>query len=110
MKTIRVYRHAQCATCARFARVAHFFDWLNRVDDSTETPRSGPLRLGEVAVEDLSTGRILKGAEGMDLVWRNIPVYAPFRLLLRIPSFRRYLEKNVGGSACDTSSVSAVQR
>ena len=109
MKTIRVYRHADCATCARFARVAQFFDWLDRVDLSTETPNSGPLRLGEVVVEELSTGRILKGAEGMDLIWRNIPIYAPFRPLLRVPSFRRYLEKNVGGcedDACEVTSKS----
>jgi hypothetical protein len=107
MKTIRVYRNAQCATCARFARVARFFDWLDRVDLSTETPKTGPLRLGEVVVEELSSGRILRGAEGMDLIWRNIPVYAPFRLLLRVPSFRRFLEKNVGGCKDNTCQVSS---
>jgi hypothetical protein len=110
MKSIRVYRHADCQTCARFARVAQFFDWLDRVDVSTEAPKTGPLRLGEVVVEELSSGRILKGAEGMDLIWRNIPIYAPFRLLLRVPSFRRYLEKNVGGCEGNTCEVKSEPR
>jgi hypothetical protein len=105
MKTIRVYRNGHCATCARFAKVAHFFDWLDRVDLSTDTPKTGPLRVGEVVVEELSSGRILRGAEGIDLVWRNIPAYAPFRLLLRIPAFRRYLEKNVNGEANNSCEV-----
>jgi hypothetical protein len=107
MKRIRVYRNAQCAKCARFARTGHFFDWLDRMDVSTETPKTGPLRLGEVVVEDLSSGRILKGAEGIELIFRNIPAYAPFRLLLRVPSLRRYVEKEVSGcegNACEISS------
>ncbi len=107
MKMIRVYRNAHCAKCARFARVGHFFDWLDRMDDSTETPKTGPLRLGEVVVEELSSGRILKGAEGIELIFRNIPAYAPFRLLFRVPSFRRYVEKEVSGcegNACEISS------
>jgi hypothetical protein len=107
MKTIRVYRHAGCATCARFARVAQFFDWLDRVVHSTETPKTGPLHLGEVVVEELSSGRILKGVEGMDLIWRNIPIYAPFRLLLMVPSFRRYLERHVGGFEDNASEVTS---
>jgi hypothetical protein len=107
MKKIRVYRNAHCATCARFAKVAQFFDWLHRVDLSIETPKTGPLRVGEVVVEELASGRILRGAEGMDLIWGNIPVYAPFRLLLRVPSFRRFLEKNVSGCKDNTCEVSS---
>jgi hypothetical protein len=106
MKRIRVYRNAHCAKCARFARVGLFFDWLDRLDASTETPRTGPLQMGEVVVEDLSTGRILKGAEGIELIFRNIPVYVPFLLLLRVPSLRHYVEKEVSGcegGACEVS-------
>jgi hypothetical protein len=106
MKRIRVYRNADCAKCARFARVGLFFDWLDRLDASTETPTTGPLRLGEVVVEDLSTGRILKGAEGIDLIFRNIPMYAPFRLLLRVPSVCRYVEKEVSGCEGDACEIS----
>ena len=107
MKQIRVYRHADCAKCARFAKVGLFFDWLDRMEVSTDTPTTGPLRLGEVVVEDLSSGHILKGAEGIDLIFRNIPMYAPFRLLLRVPSLRRYVEKEVSGcegNACEIAS------
>jgi hypothetical protein len=108
MKRIRVYRHAHCAKCARFARAGHFFDWLDRLDVSTETPTTGPLCLGEVVVEDLASGRFFKGAEGIELIFRNIPAYAPFRLLLRVPSLRRYVEKEVSrceGNACEITST-----
>ncbi len=54
MTLIRVYRNPECAKCARFARVLPFVDWFHRVDASTETPRTGALRLGEIAVEELS--------------------------------------------------------
>jgi hypothetical protein len=104
MKRIRVYRNAHCAKCAQFARAGLFFDWLDRLEASTETPKTGPLRLGEVIVEDLSSGRILKGAEGIDLIFRHIPAYVPFRPLLRVPSLRRYVEKEVSGcegNACE---------
>jgi hypothetical protein len=73
MKRIRVYRNAHCAKCARFARAGHFFGWLDRMDVSTETPTTGPLRLGEVVVEDLSSGRIKKGAEGIEQKHRRHP-------------------------------------
>jgi len=59
MKMIRVYRNSDCAKCASFARVHRFFDWRQRLDLSTETPRSGSLRLGEVVLEDLGSSRIL---------------------------------------------------
>lgn len=107
MKKIRVYRNADCAKCARFARAGHLFDWLDRMDVSTETPTTGPLRLGEVVVEDLSSGRILKGAEGIELIFRNIPAYAPFRLLLRVPLVRRYIEKEVSGCEGDACEIAS---
>lgn len=105
MKRIRVYRNVHCVKCARFARVALFFDWLDRIDGSIETPRTGPLRLGEVVVEELSSGRIFKGAEGIDLIFQNIPAYVPFRLLLRVPPLRRYIEKEVNGCEGDTCEL-----
>lgn len=51
------------------------------------------LRRGEVVVEELTGGRILTGVEGIELIFRHIPAYTPFRLLFRVPSFRRYVEK-----------------
>src|SRR5437870_4620358 len=63
MKRIRVYRNPNCARCAKFAKVARFFDWLGRLDHFTEAPKTGPLRIGEVVVEDLSKGQIFRGAD-----------------------------------------------
>lgn len=107
MKTIRVYRNPDCAKCARFAKAGLFFDWLKRLDASTDTPKTGPLRLGEVVVEDLSNGRMLRGAEGIELIFRNIPVYIPFLLLLKVPPLRRYVEKEVSGCDGDACEVAA---
>jgi hypothetical protein len=108
MKKIRVYRNPDCARCARFAKVARFFDWFDRVEHSTEAPKTGPLRLGEVVVEDFSDGGIHRGADGIEMIWRQIPVYAPFRLLFKLPAFRRFVDQGVsGGGAC---AVNAQER
>ncbi len=99
MKVIRVYRNPHCAKCARFAKTLRFVDWFDRVDASIEDPKTGPLRLGEVVVEELSSGRILAGASGIELISRQIPAYAPLRVLLKVPAFRRYVEREVSGKA-----------
>jgi len=41
--------------------------------------------MGEVVVEDLSNGQIHRGADGIELIARNIPAYLPLRLLLKVP-------------------------
>ena len=46
MKRITIYRHKDCARCAKISRVHTFFDWLGRVECSTEEAPSGPLRMG----------------------------------------------------------------
>jgi hypothetical protein len=99
MKAILIHRHPDCARCARIARAHHLFDWLDRVEDTTEPPRSGPLRMGEVIVEDLRTGGLHGGAEAFGLICRQIPLYAPARVLLRFPAFRRRVDLDMGG--CD---------
>ena len=101
-KTVRIYRNPDCAKCERFAGVHHFFDWHGHLDLSTEPPGTRPLRLGEVVVGDLATGTILRGAAGIELICREVPAYAPFRLLFRLPSFRRYVDREVAG--CDDNS------
>jgi hypothetical protein len=107
MKRIRVYRNRDCARCARFAQAHRLLDWLGRVDVSTDTPRTGPLRLGEVVVEELPTGPVHRGADGIELIARNIPAYAPLLLLLKVPAIRRYVDQEVRGcrgSACDVTA------
>ena len=104
MKTIRVYRNPDCRKCARFARVGHVLDWRDRLETSTATPMTGPLRPGEIVVEELASGNFHRGAAALDLIARQIPLYAPVRLLLRFSSFRRYIDRELsgcGGASCE---------
>lgn len=97
MRQIRIYRHPDCPKCARYARVHQSLDWLHRVEVSTRTPKTGPLRLGEVVVEKLADGRMLHGAAAFEEICRRIPVYAPFLLLLRLPAVRAFAEREMTG-------------
>ena len=99
MTTVRIHRHPDCARCARIARVHHAFDWLGRVETTTATPRSGPLRLGEVVVENMETGTLYRGAEAFSAICRAIPLYRPLRPFLRVPAVRAAVERSMGG--CD---------
>lgn len=103
MNTIRIYRNPACAKCARYARVHRFFDWRRRVEISTAVPPTGPLAMGEVVVQDIRSGRILRGAEALARICREIPAYAPLRLLLRFPAVRRAADRELagcGGASC----------
>jgi hypothetical protein len=103
MRRIRIYHNPDCARCARHARAHKFFDWFDRVDVSTATPATGPLGLGEVVVRELATGRVLGGSDALELICCQIPLYAPMRLLLKIPALRDRVAKESGyaGAACD---------
>jgi hypothetical protein len=106
MKRIRLYRNADCAKCARLARIHHRLDWFNRFEDTTEVPPTGPLKIGEIAVQDLRSGETLKGVECFKLLSKHIPAYWPNLLLLYLPPFHRYVEREVGGcdgDACESS-------
>lgn len=92
MNAIRLFRHPDCPKCARIACVHQMFDWRDRLDVSIATPKTGPLRLGEIVIEDLATGTVLRGADAFGLLCRHMPFYAPFRLFLRSVSFRRSIE------------------
>ena len=97
MRQIRIYRHPDCPKCARYARAHQRLDWLHRVEVSTAIPKTGPLRLGEVVVEVLEEGRIVRGADGFAEICRHIPAYAPFLLLLRLPAVRNFAEREMTG-------------
>ena len=105
MKAIRLYRHPNCAKCARISKVHQFFDWRDRLEVSTATPKTGALRLGEIVIEDLASGRVFRGADAFALLCRTIPLYRPIGALLRLSSFRRYVDKEMSGCAdtCDTA-------
>lgn len=99
MKRIRIYRNPACARCARYARMHERLDWLDRIENSTATPASGPLAMGEVVVENLITGELLHGAVALAAICRQILAYAPMRLLLKIPAVRRAADKEMEGCA-----------
>jgi hypothetical protein len=104
MKTIRVYRHPDCRKCARYARVGHMLDWRDRLETSAAIPKTGPLRPGEIVVEDLASGDFHHGAAALDLIARQIPLYAPVRFLLRFPFFRSNIDRELsgyGGANCE---------
>jgi hypothetical protein len=98
MKTIRVYRNPDCRSCAWYARVGTVLDWRARLETSTATLKTGPLRPGEIVVEELASGNFHRGAAALDLIVQQIPLYAPVRLLLRFSSFRRYIDRELSGS------------
>lgn len=85
MRQTLIYRHPDCARCARIARTHKAFDFFGAVDDATEPPRTGPLQMGEVVVEERAAGRIAQGVEAFRLSTPAIPLYAPARLLPAFP-------------------------
>lgn len=100
MKSIRVYRNPRCPKCARYAAWHERLDWLDRVETSTAIPRTGALAMGEVVVEDLRDGTILRGAASMARLARQVPLYWLLLPLLHIPAIRARVDREARG-ACD---------
>ena len=46
---------------------------------------------------DAQTGAILRGVDAVRRVCREVPAYAPFRLLLKIPALARRADRLVRG-------------
>jgi hypothetical protein len=105
MKRIRIYRNPDCAKCARYAHLHRVFDWLGRIKVTTIDPPSGRLLPGEVVVERLATGEFLHGAEALEEISRQVPMYFPLRLLLKLESVRRYVDKELAGCADGSCSL-----
>ena len=107
MKAIRLYRHPKCDRCAGYARLHHQLDWLDRFEDTTETPPTGQLRVGEIAVQNLRTGETLKGIACFRLLCKHIPAYwlvVPFTYIRPV---RQKIENDVCGcldGACEVPS------
>jgi hypothetical protein len=98
VKTIRLYRHPDCHKCARLARRHQRLDWLRRLEVTTDMPPTGPLRMGEIAVQDLRTGALMKGADCFELLFRHIPAYWPLLPLLHIPFVREHAQREASGA------------
>ena len=99
MPHIRIYRHPDCARCARLARIHHALDLFGRVESTTQTPPTGALRMGQIVVEDRASGVVESGVGAFRLMTRAIPFYAPGRLLLAFSGFRSFVEREMGGCA-----------
>jgi hypothetical protein len=97
MKRIIIYHHPECQKCARMAGWHQLFDWFNRIAVITTPPPSGPLQIGEIKVEDLTTGRFLAGAEGLSLICRQIPLYWLLLPFLSIPAVRTLADRATRG-------------
>jgi hypothetical protein len=108
MKRITLFHHKDCVRCRRIARIHRFFDWLNRIEVSTETPAIGPLVLGQIAVLDHKTGETLQGIDAVRMVFRNIPAYVPFLPLLRVPAIAQKIDREVRGCADGSCAVPPV--
>jgi hypothetical protein len=79
------------------ARVHRLFDWFSRVAVVTTTPPTGSLQMGEIIVEDLSTGRFSAGVKGLKLICRQIPLYWLVLPLLWIPAVRARADREARG-------------
>ena len=101
-KAIRVYRHPDCTSSMRLAKRRRQLDWLDRIEDVAAEPPTGPLRLGEIAVQDLSTGAIVRGADAVALLCRHLPVYWWFLPLLHVPARQLSLGQRM---RCDLAAV-----
>ena len=110
MSRIRLYRHPACDKCARYASIHRRLDWLGRLEDSTQMPPTGSLRVGEIAVMDLTTLDVHKGVEAFRLLCRHIPAYWLLLPLSYIPAVRRRIEHEMGCTADSCSTDGAAMQ
>lgn len=109
MKAIRIYRHPNCNKCARFARMHHRFDWLNKVEDATTPPPGrSPVRKGEIVIETLADGRIHEGVDAAKSLVKAIPLYWAVLPFLFLPPVGKRVDKNIrgGNSSCAVTGFS----
>ena len=75
----RIYRHPDCARCARYARTRLALDWRGLLKVSTAAPASGALQMGEAVVEDLADERLYTGAQAFERICRGAACTLPAR-------------------------------
>ena len=112
MKAIRLFYNKDCDKCRRISSIHRKFDWFNRIDVSTDVPRTGPLRLGEIAVEEIATGRVFKGVEAVRQICEQVPLYRPLKLLLALPFVAQRVDRELQGcegGSCTAPAPSVVQ-
>lgn len=108
MQRIILYHHPHCEKCRRMARVHRFFDWFGRVTISTDTPSTGPLVPGAIAVEDARTGQTVLGVKAVRWTYGAIPAYWALIPLLWIPAVARRIDHEVRGCTAWRCEVRAA--
>ena len=97
MRRITLYRHPECERCRKMGQVHATLDWLGRIERSSDTPPSGALKPGEIAVVDHRSGRTLFGIHAVRMVARQVPAYLPILPLLYLPPIARKLDAMTRG-------------
>lgn len=110
MKKLRIHRNPHCKKCARYARMHQRLDWHDAIEDSTSSPWTRSMRMGEVVVEDLANGTLHAGAEGMEMLCRVIPVYWLLLPLFRLTSFRKRVDAEVAGVRATRSTTEGATK
>lgn len=99
-----LYYHPDCADCAKQARTTKRLDWINRIALSTDTPPSGPLVKGEIALIS-NQGRLFTGGYATRRICLNIPLYFVLGLLLYIPPLFSLVNKEKVGCNGDSCEI-----
>jgi len=101
-----LYYHGDCADCANQAATTRRLDWLNRIHSSTDTPPSGELNKGEIALVS-EHGEVFTHGYAMRKICLNVPAYFPLGLLLFFPPFLHLASKGRAGCNGDRCDLSA---
>lgn len=97
MKAITLYRHPDCERCRRAEQIYQVFDWFHRIEYTSATPGSGPLRLGEVAVYDRRREQWLRGIAAIRRAMSQVPLFwiaVPFTYM---PGIRQRIDQQARG-------------
>ncbi len=103
-----LYYNMNCKECEKQANSTSSLDWLHRFEISTDTPPTGELKIGDIAVLDKAKGKIYTGGYASRVICLNIPIYYIIGLLMYLPPIFKLIDKNkVGcnGESCDIKNT-----
>lgn len=104
MSKIKLYYNSDCSDCVKLSMRTKSLDWLRNVELSTDTPATGELDAGEIAVYENKTKKWFTGIYAVRKVCMYVPAYFFYGLLLYIPPIKKITNKSkVGcnGDYCD---------
>jgi hypothetical protein len=106
MPSVKIYYNKDCSDCRKIAAMHRRFDWFRKLETSTEIPPTGPLQLGQIAIQNLKSGEFVSGVEGFRLICRQVPLYLPFVPLTYLPFIAKKYAANIVGCQDDSCSTS----